>query len=408
METQTLTSPNVLSADHAPAAQTARRIESIDVVRGIIMILMALDHTRDFFGVRTDPTNLTTTTVALFFTRWITHFCAPTFFLLTGVGSALSLSKGTTRELSRFLLTRGIWLVVLEVAVLRCLGFQFNFDYRVTALTVLWALGWSMIALSALAHLPTKVVATIGLALIVGHNAFDFVQSANPLWIVLHRPGFLVRTQEHIVFVAYPLIPWIGVTAVGFALGRIYSWDAERRRAFLLRLGIALPIAFVVLRALNVYGDPVRWAQQPSASFTVVSFLNTTKYPPSLLFLLMTLGVTLLGLRVFGGDGGGGGVSRVFQPALRFGKVPLFFFLLHLPLIHVLAMGVSFVRYGSVHWFFESPSLDRYPFTLPPGWGYSLPAVYGFWILVLVLMYPLCSWFAAVKARHRAVWLRYL
>ena len=403
MESQTLANPNVLSADLTPAPQSARRIESVDVVRGIIMILMALDHTRDFFGVRTDPTNLATTTVALFSTRWITHVCAPTFFLLTGLGSALSLAKATKSELSRFLLTRGIWLIVLEVVVLRCLGFQFNFDYRVTGLTVLWALGWSMIALSALVHLPAKVVATIGIALIAGHNAFDAVRSANPLWVMLHQPGFLLRTQDHIVFVAYPLIPWIGVTAVGFALGRIYSWDAERRRAFLLRLGVALPLAFVVLRALNVYGDPVRWTPQPSASFTAISFLNATKYPPSLLFLLMTLGVTLLGLRVFDG-----GVSRVFRPALRFGKVPLFFFLLHLPLIHLLAVGLSFVRYGSAHWFFESPSLDRYPFTLPPGWGYSLPVVYGFWILVVVLMYPLCAWFENVKARHRAVWLRYL
>jgi uncharacterized membrane protein len=407
METQTPRALQVLIPDHEPAVRTAPRIESVDIVRGIIMILMALDHTRDFFGVRTDPTNLTTTTVALFFTRWITHFCAPTFFLLTGVGSALSLAKGTKQELSRFLLTRGIWLIVLEVTVLRCLGFQFNFDYRVTGLTVLWALGWSMIALSALVHLPTKVIATIGLVLIVGHNAFDSVRSSKPFWVMLHQPGFLLRTPDHVVFLAYPLLPWIGVTAVGFALGRIYSWDAERRRAFLLRMGIALPLAFVVLRALNVYGDPVPWAQQSSTSLTVVSFLNATKYPPSLLFLLMTLGATLLGLRVFDG-GGGGGVSRVFRPALRIGKVPLFFFLLHLPLIHLLAVVVSFTRYGSAQWFFESPSLDRYPFTLPPGWGYSLPVVYGFWILVLVLMYPLCSWFAGVKARHRALWLRYL
>src|SRR5215510_648490 len=251
MATQTLSNSKVLSGDYTLASRATPRIESVDVVRGIIMILMALDHTRDFFGVRTDPTNVATTTVTLFVTRWITHFCAPTFFFLIGVGSALSLAKGTTRELSRFLLTRGIWLIVLEIVVLRCLGFQFNFDYRVTGLTVLWALGWSMIALSALIHLPAKVVAAIGLALIAGHNAFDAVRSANPLWVVLHQPGFLLRTQDHIVFVAYPLIPWIGVTAVGFALGRLYSWDAERRRAFLLRLGMALPLAFVVLRAVN-------------------------------------------------------------------------------------------------------------------------------------------------------------
>ena len=403
MATQTLSNSKVLSGDYALAPRATLRIESVDVVRGIIMILMALDHTRDFFGVRTDPTNVATTTIALFVTRWITHFCAPTFFLLTGVGSALSLAKGTTRELSRFLLTRGIWLIVLEIVVLRCLGFQFNFDYRATGLTVLWALGWSMIALSALVYLPTKLVATLGIALIVGHNAFDAIRSTNPIWVVLHQPGFLLRTPQHVVFGAYPLIPWIGVTAVGFALGQIYSWDATRRRSFLTRLGLALSLLFLLLRTLNVYGDPAPWSAQSSMSRMVISFLNTTKYPPSLLFLLMTLGVTLLGLRVFDG-----GVPGTLRPALRFGKVPLFFFLLHLPLIHLLAVVTSLLRYGSVHWFFESPSLDRYPFTLPPEWGYSLPVVYAAWILVLVLLYPLCARFADVKVRNRAGWLRYL
>src|SRR5215510_14345269 len=257
MATNTLSNSKVLSGDYVPATRATPRIESVDVVRGIIMILMALDHTRDFFGLRTDPTNVATTTVALFFTRWITHFCAPTFFLLTGVGSALSLANGTTRELSRYLLTRGIWLIVLEIVVLRCVGFQFNFDYRVTGLTVLWALGWSMIALSALVYLPTKLVAAIGVALIVGHNAFDGIRSTNPMWVMLHQPGFLLRTPEHAVFIAYPLIPWIGVTALGFALGQIYSWDTARRQGFLLRLGLAVPLAFLVLRALNIYGDPV-------------------------------------------------------------------------------------------------------------------------------------------------------
>jgi len=403
MATHTLSNSKVLSGDYAVEARATLRIESVDVVRGIIMILMALDHTRDFFGVRTDPTNVATTTVTLFFTRWITHFCAPTFFLLTGVGSALSLAKGTTRELSRFLLTRGIWLIVLEIVVLRCLGFQFNFDYRVTGLTVLWALGWSMIALSALVYVPTKLVAAIGVALIVGHNALDGIRSTNPIWVALHQPGFLLRTPEHVVFVAYPLIPWIGVTAVGFALGQVYSWDATRRRSFLTRLGLGLALLFLVLRTLNVYGDPVPWSPQASMSRTVISFLNTTKYPPSLLFLLMTLGVTLLGLRAFDGS-----VPAALRPALRFGKVPLFFFLLHLPLIHLVAVVTSLARYGSVHWFFESPSLDRYPFTLPPEWGYSLPVVYAAWILVLVLLYPVCAWFADVKSRKRAVWLRYL
>ena len=271
------------------------RVESVDVVRGVIMILMALDHTRDFFGIPgQNPTDLASATPALFFTRWITHFCAPVFFLLTGTGAYLSLRRKSPSELSRFLLTRGIWLIFLELVLLRCFSYQFNFDYRVTMLLVLWALGWAMITLSGLVRLPTVVATVFGVLLIVGHNLFDSVKSANPLWVILHSPDFVVNTPEHVVFVAYPLIPWIGVTAVGYSLGQVYSWDTERRRAFLLRLGLTLSLAFLVIRGINIYGDPSRWLRQKTALFTVLSFLNTTKYPPSLLFLLMTLGPAMV------------------------------------------------------------------------------------------------------------------
>ena len=192
------------------------------------------------------------------------------------------------------------------------------------------------------------------------------------------------------MFAAYPLIPWIGVTAVGYGLGQLYGWAPERRRALLLRLAAGLFVAFVALRSVNVYGDPVRWATQRSAALTVISFLNANKYPPSLLFLLMTLGPALLLLWAVDG-----GTPRVLRPALVFGKVPLFYFLCHLPLIHLLAIAVCYARYGAVHWMFESPSLDRYPFTAPPGWGFSLPVVYFVWVLVVVALYPLCRWFAA-------------
>src|SRR6202521_3669604 len=258
------------------------RIESIDVVRGLIMILMALDHTRDFFNNSgLNPTDPATTTIPLFFTRWITHFCAPVFFLLTGTGAYLSLRRKSPSELSRFLLTRGIWLICLEVVVLRCFAYQFNFDYRVTMLLVLWALGWAMITLSALVRLPAFIATALGFLMIVGHNLFDSVKSASPLWAILHSPGFVVNTPEHVVFVAYPLIPWVGVSAVGYGLGQVYGWDGERRRGFLLRLGLALSLAFLVIRGLNLYGDPSRWMHQKTAVFTVLSFLNTTKYPPS-------------------------------------------------------------------------------------------------------------------------------
>ena len=392
-----------MSADRDPPGPRAR-LESVDVVRGVIMIVMALDHTRDYFGIPgQNPTDLSTATAALFATRWITHLCAPVFFLLTGTGAYLSLRRRTTRELSRFLLTRGLWLLVLETVVVRCLAYQFNVDYRVTLLLVLWALGWAMIALSVLVRLPTSAVAAFGVVMIVAHNLSDAVKSANPVWTVLHSPGFLLNTPEHVVFVGYPLIPWIGVTAVGYALGQIYSWDAERRRTFLLRSGLALSVAFLVLRAANVYGDPSRWTGQSTALFTALSFINTTKYPPSLLFLLMTLGPAMLLLRAVDG-----GTPRFLHVARVIGKVPLFYYALHFFLIHLLAVITCYARYGSARWMFESPSLADYPFTAPPGWGYSLPVVYFVWALVVMAMYPLCRWFAAVKQRRDDPWLSYL
>lgn len=233
------------------------RIESVDLVRGAVMVLMALDHVRDFLGAPgANPTDVATTTVPLFFTRWITHICAPTFLLLTGTGAYLSLRRKTKRELSRFLWTRGLWLIFVELVLMRCLAFQFNFDFRMTMLFILWALGWAMIALSVLLYLPDWAIVSIGVVMIAAHNLLDGISSQNPLWIILHQPGFLLNTSRYQVRVAYPLIPWIGVTALGYCLGRIYGWPAERRKSFLLRLGIALTAAFVVLRAINVYGDP--------------------------------------------------------------------------------------------------------------------------------------------------------
>ena len=259
------------------------RLDAVDLLRGVIMVIMAIDHTRDYFGIPGDnPTNLATTTVALFFTRWITHFCAPVFFLLTGTGAYLSLRKRTVGELSNFLITRGLWLIVLEVTVLRCLAYQFNFDYHVTMLIVIWALGWSMIVLGVLVRLPMQMVIAFGVLLIAGHNAFDALRSTNVFVVILHGPGFLLNHPGRIVFVSYPLIPWIGVTAVGYGLGQVYEWDVVPRARFLVRTGLALIAAFVVLRWINVYGDPSRWVAQKSVTFTLLSFLNTTKYPPSL------------------------------------------------------------------------------------------------------------------------------
>jgi uncharacterized membrane protein len=388
---------------------TARRIESIDVLRGAVMVLMALDHVRDYFGAAgINPTDPATTTVPLFFTRWITHFCAPAFFLLTGTGAWFRGRRNGQRDLARFLATRGAWLIVLETVIMRCLGWQFNFDFRVTFLIVLWALGWSMITLSVLVRWSPGVAAAFGLTLIAGHNLLDGVSAsafgaARPLWLILHQPGLLVAGPERFVLVTYPLIPWVGVTAVGYALGRVIEWEGAGRRAFLWRIGLALTVAFVALRWLNAYGDPVPWAGQRSGVFTALSFLNATKYPPSLLFLLMTLGPALLFLRAIDT-----GTPWWLRPAAVLGKVPLFYFVLHVPLIHLLALMTSWHRYGAVHWMFESSRPDQFPFAQPPGWPLPLPIVYAVWIVVVVVMFPLCRWFAGLKARRRDWWLSYL
>jgi uncharacterized membrane protein len=385
------------------------RIESVDVLRGIIMIIMALDHVRDYFAVPgLSPTDMATTTVPLFFSRWITHFCAPVFFLLTGTGAYLSLRKKSKGELSWFLFTRGLWLIFLELVVLRCLAWQFNFDYHLTILVVIWALGWAMIVLAGLVWLPDSIVIAFGVIMIAGHNLFDAVQAQSfgslaPLWTILHSPNLIYSSPRHVIFVAYPLIPWIGVTAAGYGLGKIFAWPPDRRRKLLLQLGMGLTLAFIVLRAVNIYGDPFRWSAQHSSVFTALSFLNTTKYPPSLLFLLMTLGPAMLLLRAM--DGGTPGFLR---PALTIGKVPMFYYAMHVVIIHILAVIICYMRYRHVHWMFESPGLAQYPVTPPPGWGYTLPVIYLIWAGVVLALYPLCRWFAALKQRRSEAWLSYL
>jgi uncharacterized membrane protein len=386
-----------------------RRIESIDLLRGLVMILMALDHTREYFGVTAiSPTDLTRATAAVFMTRWITHICAPTFFFLTGTSAGLTLGRRTIPQLSRLLVTRGVWLIVLELTIVRCFGYQFNVDYRLTMLVVLWALGWAMIVLGLLVRLPVAAITAGGAALVALHNLLDPIRAASlgalaPLWTILHAPGIVVATPAYTVFAAYPLVPWIGVTAVGFGLGRLYGQPDDRRRGALLRLSIALIVGFMVLRWVNLYGDPSPWTAQRSPLFSVLSFLNTTKYPPSLLFLLMTLGPALLILWMADAR-----APSLFKPAVVVGKVPLFYFALHLSLIHLLAVAVCYARYGTAHWMFESPRLDQYPITPPPGWGYSLPIVYLVWAIVVVVLYPLCRWYARVKERRDIWWLSYL
>ena len=339
---------NTVNAALDAGSAKPRRIEAVDVVRGLIIALMALDHVRDFFGDQAaQPTDLASTTVALFFTRWVTHICAPTFFLLSGVSARLTLGRMSKPALSRFLLSRGAWLIFLELVVMR-FALQFNVDYHVTIITVLWGLGWAMMVLAGLLWLPSWLIAGLAVILIAGHNALDGIDAASfgawqPLWSFLHQPGILFRTTHSVVVVSYVLIPWVGVTALGYVLGQIYQDDDARRRRRLLGLGMGLTIGFVLLRWLNVYGDPTPWTIQKSVVWTVISFLNTNKYPPSLLFLLMTLGPALLLLGAFEA-----GVPRLLRPALVLGKVPLFFYVLHFYLIHLLATAASFLRFGEV------------------------------------------------------------
>jgi uncharacterized membrane protein len=372
------------------------------------MILMALDHTRDYIGnAALNPTNLATTTLGLFLTRWITHFCAPTFSLLTGVGAFLMLRRRTKRQVSWFLLTRGIWLIVLEATVMRFM-WQFNVDYHVIYLIVLWALGWSMILLSALVFLPVPAIATISIATIGLHNLFDGMAppataAGRLVWFILHRPGPLYAREGMMWFLGYPLVPWVAIMSLGFAIGIVFTWPAERRQAFLVRAGLGCVAAFLVLRTLNIYGDPFRWSTQKSPVFMVLAFMDVTKTPPSLLFVLMTIGPALLFLRWAESP-----TPSILRPALTIGRVPFFYYVMHVLVLHLIVTIEAFARYGSAAVVTQSPTLDRFPFTQPPGWAAPLPVVYAAWAVVVVLLYPLCGWYARYKREHDYAWLSYL
>jgi uncharacterized membrane protein len=385
-----------------PDRDVGRRLESVDLLRGAVMVLMVIDHVREFFmDARVDPTNLAATTPALFFTRWITHFCAPTFVFLAGVGAALSENRGKTRaELSLFLLTRGLWLILLEETVVSLCVF-FAIPKMLIAL-IFWAIGWSMIALAGLIFLPRAVVGGLGLGMIALHNLLDGVQvpgggALATLWGVLHQPGIQRLPGGLLMLVGYPLIPWIGVMASGDAFGPVLSWPPERRRPILLGLGFGLIAGFVILRASHAYGDPRPWSPQSSPLDTAMSFLNCQKYPPSLLFLMMTMGPAILALAALDR-----GLGRLGHPLLVFGRVPLFFYLLQWPVAHGLAVAVEALRGQPVGWLFG------YPLSEPrPGYGHGLPMVYLMSAVTVLLLYYPCRWFAGVKSRRRDAWLSY-
>jgi uncharacterized membrane protein len=392
----------------------APRIQSVDALRGAIMMLMAIDHIRDFVArsaQQFQPTDLTHTTPAIFFTRWITHFCAPVFVLTAGLGAYLWMTRGqhSKRELSRLLITRGLWLIVLEATVLRFIMFSWiSVTDHPVLLIILWAIGMSMIALAGLIYLPMRVLLGLSIAIICLHTLLfnvsaDSFGSAAWVWNILYDRGLI--TIGGIKFLpAYPVLPWIGVMALGYCLGPVFDWESARRRRFLTRVGLAMTAAFVVVRAVNGYGDPAPWSHQASPVFTLLSFLNVSKYPPSLDFLLMTLGpafIALAWLEQFD--------FRFTNPLIVFGRVPFFYYVAHMALAHLIAIVMNFARYGAQPFLLLAPPSMGSPSDLfPADYGYPLWVVYAVWVVVLLLLYPLCLWFARLKQRRHDWWLTYL
>ncbi len=400
----TLTSPaqGAAAADLAFTPGAPRRITSVDVVRGAVMVLMALDHVRDYVtSVRFRPEDLSQASTALFATRWVTHFCAPTFFLLAGVGIGISRSRGKRpAELSRYLLTRGLWLLILEL-VITPIGWQFGLPPLPAFALVLWALGWSMIVMALLVHVHRWVVAALSLAMIFGHNLLDGVRPDSfgdfaGVWHVLHAPGFAI---PGVLLVAYPLIPWVGVMGIGYVLGAAYEWDAPRRRRLLIGAGVAAVALFVLLRAANGYGNPAPWSEQRTPALTVASFLNVLKYPPSLQFLLMTLGPALVALALVERARG-----RIPRWLSVYGRVPLFFYVTHIFAAHLAGVVLALVQGGELR---RIPVVSN-PEAIPPWFGLPLPGVYLVWALVVVLLYWPCRRFAELKDTRSDWWLRYL
>jgi uncharacterized membrane protein len=390
-----------ISATDTKAVERTR-IVSIDLVRGLVMVLMALDHVRDFFAPGGfNPRDVTDP--ALFLTRWITHFCAPVFVFLAGASAFLYGARGrTTTELSRFLFTRGLWLVLIELTLVR-FAWTFSFDLSYFFSQVIFAIGVSMIALSALVFLPRWANAAIALVMIAGHNLLDPVKAqtfgaAAPVWNFLHEPALLQFGASVKWFAVYPLIPWIGVMAAGYALGPVFTLDRARRLRWLVGLGTLATLGFVLLRASNLYGDPAAWSKQTGGVATLLSFINCEKYPPSLLYLAMTIGPAMLLLAAVEQARG-----TLAQWITTFGRVPFFYYVIHIVVIHALAVMFAWVSGAETSWLFGPFPADK-----PSGYGVGLPAVYCVWLAVVVALYPVCKWFAGIKQRRSDWWLSYL
>ena len=412
-----MTTSTVTAATPSIPLAAGVRISEIDLLRGLVIVLMALDHVRDYFHAGSfgiNPLDPEQTTPWLYVTRWITHLCAPTFVFLAGVSAYLQLARGkTTPNLSRFLLTRGLWLIFLELTVIS-FGWSFGFPYALF-MQVIWAIGWSMIALAALVWLPRMAVLAIGVAIIAGHNLLDPISAdtAGLVWTFLHDGGLVFAGAQPIGLAAYPLLPWIGIIAFGYGLGAIFEQPPEKRDRTVLMLGLAMLAAFFVLRWLNAYGDPVfatgpeafarDWREQGSFGAAAMVFFDVQKYPPSLQFTLATLGIVLTIFPFLSRLPGA--VRSVLN---TFGAVPFFFYILHIYLIHLLAIAANAMLGRDISGMFNYMINAFFRPELLSGLGFSLVWTYVTWIVVLALLYPLCRYWQQLKAQRRDWWLSYL
>ncbi|MDT9340035.1 heparan-alpha-glucosaminide N-acetyltransferase domain-containing protein [Trichodesmium erythraeum 21-75] len=382
------------------------RVISIDILRGVVMVLMTLDHVRFFFSnADFNPLDLTQSNIPLFLTRWVTHICAPTFIFLAGIGAYLSLKRGKSKpKLCRFLLLRGLWLVFLDLTVVT-FSWSFNLRDNFFVAGVLWAIGWSMVFLAAVIYLPTRTIAAIGILMIVGHNFFDHVQAEQLgnigwVWAILHERKILELTSGFRLFILYPLIPWIGVMAVGYAFGTLLEIEKNRRLQLLRKISLSMIVTFIIIRVINSYGDPNPWLIQSRFFYTLLSFINCHKYPPSLLYLLITLGLAILLLYFLEKS-----EIRYFKPLIILGQQPLFFYVIHFWLIHITAILFALSRYGITPFTFSQLGISW----KPKAFGYDLPIVYLIWLLMTVILYIICERFAKYKKKHRGKWwLNYL
>jgi uncharacterized membrane protein len=388
-----------------------KRIQAIDVLRGIIMVIMALDHTRDYFHIDAmtqDPTDMGTTTPLLFFTRWITHFCAPTFVFLSGTSIYLQSIRKTKKELSWFLFTRGLWLVIAELTIV---GFGWSFDpfFSFFFMQVMWAIGCSMILLSGLLFLGYRVLAAIGIVITLCHNLMDYTYFTDPevkaalnvFLITEFKVYTLLGTK---IMIAYAVLPWTGIMLLGFAAGKWYNTKAvkeQQRRKFLVSSGFVLITLFIVLRFINGYGDLQPWEHQSTKTYTFLSFFNVTKYPPSLQYACMTLGPALLALVVLEN------IQNRFTAIMNiFGRVPFFYYLLHVYVIHLLCVALYFMQGFTLADLFTKPM--AFGFRPREGFGFTLGFVYVVWLLVIALCYFPCRWYNNYKSTHSKWWLGYI